>query len=183
MPGRTAASAEAAGVEVDWIRSDASRFSPPERYEGAICLCEGALGLLGAEDDPIGQTLSILANISRSLKPGAKALLTVLNGAAKIRRASNEDVAEGRFDPLTMVRSSECPPREGLSPVPVRERSFLPTELVVLFRLAGLTVVSIWGGTAGNWGRRPLDLDEMEIMITTRKIGEPSAAGAGGGWL
>jgi len=68
---------------------------------------EGAFGLLGAEDDPIGQPLSILANISRSLKPGAKALLTVLNGASKIRRASNEDVAEGRFDPLTMVWSSE----------------------------------------------------------------------------
>jgi hypothetical protein len=59
---------------------------------------EGAFGFLGAEDDPIGQPLSILGNISRSLKQGAKALLTVLNGAAKLRRSSNEDVMEGRFD-------------------------------------------------------------------------------------
>jgi len=40
-----------------------------------------------------------------------------------------------------------------------------------------MSVVSMWGGTAGNWGRRPLDLDEMEIMIVARKTAEPSAAG------
>jgi len=69
MLSRAAASAEAAGVRVDFVRSDAARFSLPERYDGAICLCEGAFGLLGAKDDPIGQPLSILSNISRSLKP------------------------------------------------------------------------------------------------------------------
>jgi SAM-dependent methyltransferase len=163
-------------VNVDLIRSDATQFSLPEKYDAAICLFEGAFGLLGAKDDPIGQPLSILSNISRSLKPGAKAVLTVLNGAAKIRWASNENVSEGRFDPLTMVWSSEHPPREGLPPVPVRCRAFLPTELVMLFRLAGMSVVSMWGGTAGNWGRRKLDLDEIEIMIVARKIAEPSAA-------
>ena len=177
MLARAGATAEAAGVKVDFVRSDAAQFSLPERYDGAICLCEGAFGLLGAKDDPIGQPLSILGNISRSLKPGAKAVLTVLNGAAMLRRSTNEDVSEGRFDPLTMVESSEHPPREGLPPVPVRERAFLPTELILLFRLAGMSVLNLWGGTAGNWGRRTLDLDEIEIMIVARKTAEPSAAG------
>ncbi len=36
-------------------------------------------------------------------------------------------------------------------------------------RLAGLEIVHLWGGTTGNWGRRPLDLDEMEIMLVARK--------------
>lgn len=78
MLARAAAAAEAAGVSVEWVRAEAARFSLPERYDGAICLCEGAFGLLGAKDDPIGQPLSILGNISRYLKPGAKALLTVM---------------------------------------------------------------------------------------------------------
>jgi SAM-dependent methyltransferase len=173
MLARAAAAAEAAGVKVDWICSNAAHFSLPERRDGAICLCEGAFGLLGARDDPIGQPRSILSNISRSLKPGATAVLTVLNGAAMLRRSTNEDVAEGRFDPLTMVWSSEQPPREGLPPVPVRERGFMPTELVLLFRLAGLSVLNLWGGTAGSWGRRKLD--EMEIMIVARKTAEPPA--------
>ena len=101
----------------------------------------------------------------------------MLNGAAMLRKYTNKDVAEGRFDPLTMVESSEHSPREGLPRVAVRERAFLPTELVLLFRLAGMSVLNMWGGTAGNWGKRPLDLDEIEIMILARKTGEPSAAG------
>ena len=175
MLARASRASQAAGVTVEWVRADAARFSLPRRYEAALCLCEGAFGLLGRDDDPLGQPLAILSNISRSLKPQAKVILTVLNGAAMLRRCSNQDVAAGRFDPLMLVESSAHPPREGLPTMPVRERAFMPTELVLLDRLAGLTVLNLWGGTAGNWGRRPLDLDEMEIMVVARKTAEPLA--------
>jgi SAM-dependent methyltransferase len=175
MLSRAADAAKSAGVNVSWIRSDATQFSLPGKYDGASCLCEGAFGLLGLRDDSVDQPLSILCNISRSLKPQAKMVLTVLNATSMIRRHTNKDVAEGSFDPITMVESSECPPQEGLSPVAVRERAFIPTELILLFRLAGMSVLNIWGGTAGNWGRRTLDLDEMEIMVVAAKTAEPSA--------
>jgi SAM-dependent methyltransferase len=174
MLARAADAAKAARVNVDWIHADATRFTLPRKFDCAICLCEGSFGLLGQGDDPISQPLSILCNISRSLKPQAKAMLTVLNATAVLRKYTNKDIAEGRFDPLTMVESSECPPREGMSAVAVRERAFVPTELTLLFRLAGMSVLNMWGGTAGNWGRRPLDLDEIEVMIVARKIAEPS---------
>ncbi len=154
MLARAGEWAKDAGLSLDWIHSDATRFSLPGKYDGAVCLCEGAFGLLGQRDDSIDQPLSILRNISRSLKMGAKAVFTGLNAAAMLRRCTNKDVAEGRFDPLTMVESSECPPRDGLPAVAVRERGFVPTELVLLFRLAGMSVVDIWGGTAGNWGEK-----------------------------
>lgn len=173
MLSRAREAARAAGVEVNWVCGDATRFSIPGRFDAALCLCEGAFGLLGREDDPIGQPLSILSNICLSLKPGGKVLFTVLNGAAMIRRYQNADVAEGRFDPITLVASGVYPPLEGLPPLPVRERAFVPTELVLLFRVAGLTVSHIWGGTAGNWGKRPLDLDEMEIMVVASRTSEP----------
>jgi hypothetical protein len=124
--------------------------------------------------------MSILCNISRSLKPQAKAVFTVLNGVFMLRRFQNKDVAEGRFDPFTMVASSEHAPREGLPAVAVRERAFVPTELLLLFRIAGMSVVSMWGGTAGNWGRRILDLDELEIMLVACKTGEPWAGSDAG---
>ena len=167
------AAADAAGVDVEWVHADATRFSFPGRFDAAICLCEGSIGLLGREDDPIDQPLAVLRNISRSLKPGAKAVLTVLNAARHIRMYSNEDVAKDRYDPLTMVESSELAPREGLPAVPTRERGFVPTELRLLCRLAGLSVVYMGGGTAGRWGKRPIDLDEFEIMLVVEKTGEP----------
>jgi SAM-dependent methyltransferase len=175
MLARAAARADAAGVKVQWVRANAAQFSLPDKHDAAICLCEGAFGLLGNADDPIEQPLSILRNICRSLKPQARAVLTVLNAAFMLRRLSNEDVAAGCFDPLTLVESSAHPPREGLPPVAVRERAFVPTELALLCRLAGLSVLHLWGGTAGNWGRRTLDLDEFEIMVVAQKPAEPEA--------
>lgn len=175
MLSRAEAAAKAAKVAVEWIRTNATQFAFPGRFDAAICLCEGAFGLLGQDDDPIDQPLSILRNISDSLKPEGRALFTVLNGAAMLRRYQNADVSQGRFDPLTMVESSEMPPRDGLPAVAVRERGFLPTELRLLFRIAGFSVSHIWGGTAGNWGQRPLDLDEIEIMIVARKSTEVTA--------
>jgi SAM-dependent methyltransferase len=176
MLSRASAAGRAANVSVEWIRGDATAFEFPNRFDAAICLCEGAFGLLGHDDDPIDQPLAILCNISRSLKPDGKALFTVLNGAAMLRKHQNVDVLEGRFDPLSMVEASAFPPLDGLPPLAVRERGFLPTELRLLFRVAGLSVTGMWGGTAGNWGRRPLDLDEIEIMIAARKSTEPLVA-------
>jgi SAM-dependent methyltransferase len=177
MLARATEASTAAGLNVEWIYADATRFSLPRLYDAAICLCEGAFGLLDQGDDPIGQPLAILRNISRSLKPQAKAVLTVLNAAAMIRKYQNKDVAEGRFDPTTMVESSEYAPREGLPAVAVRERAFVATELALLCRLAGMSVLNVWGGTAGNWGRRTLDLDEIEIMVVARKTADPAGAG------
>ncbi|MDD5627596.1 MAG: class I SAM-dependent methyltransferase [Elusimicrobia bacterium] len=169
MLAQARARAKAAGVQVRWLRRDAARFSFPRRFDAAICLCEGSFGLLGLGQDPIAQPLAILRNIARSLKPGAKALFTVLNGARLLRMHSDQDVAKGRFDPLTLVESSRFPPRKGLPALALRERGFLPTELVLLFRMADLQVLHIGGGTAGDWGRRTLKLDEFEIMVLARK--------------
>lgn len=180
MLARAAEKAKAEKVQVEWVRANATHFLFPGRYNAAVCLCEGAFGLLGRSDDPIEQPLAILCNISRSLKPQARAVFTVLNGVAMLRKFQNTDVAEGRFDPLTMVASSEHPPQEGLPAVAVRERAFVPTELRLLFRSAGMSVLNLWGGTAGNWGRRSLDLDEIEIMIVACKSADPLAAGDAG---
>jgi len=165
--------AKTAGVGVNWIRADATDFTLPAKFDAAICLCEGSFGLLGHRDDPINQPLAILSNISKSLKKKAKAILTVLNATFMIRRFTNQDVAEGRFNLLTMEEASELPPREGMLPIKMRERAFVPTELTLLCRLAGLDVLNIWGGTAGNWGRRNIDLDEIELMLVAQKISDP----------
>jgi hypothetical protein len=51
----------------------------------------------------------------------------------------------------------------------VCERGFAPGELLLMFRMAGFQVDHIGGGTAGNWGNRPIELDEYELMVLARK--------------
>jgi ubiquinone/menaquinone biosynthesis C-methylase UbiE len=159
------------GVEVEWIKSNAARFELEKLFDAALCLCEGAFGLLGSADDPVEHQLAILRNINRALKPKAKTIFTVLNGMMMIRKYSQKDVEEGKFDPKTMIatHSMEYDSAEGKKSLIVRERWFVPPELVLMFRQTGFKVENIWGGTAGNWGRRKVDLDEMEIMIVAQK--------------
>jgi cyclopropane fatty-acyl-phospholipid synthase-like methyltransferase len=161
--------AQAAGVQVQWRQDDATSFVLSERFDAAICLCEGAFGLLGQGDDPTGQPSAILRRVEAALKPSAKCLFTVLNGFAMARRHSNADVVQNIFDPLGLTELSDVQPRPLAGGGEMRERGFVPTELTLLFRAAGLQVLNIWGGTAGNWGRRPVDLDEMEIMVLACK--------------
>jgi hypothetical protein len=65
-----------------------------------------------------------------------------------------------------------------------RQRQYVPTELVILFRQAGFVVEHVGGGTAGAFARRPLELDEIEIMVIARKPGGAdgeATADSGGG--
>jgi cyclopropane fatty-acyl-phospholipid synthase-like methyltransferase len=166
--------AQAAGVEVQWQQDDAKSLALGDQFDAVICLCEGAFGLLGRGDDPIGQPLTILRRVEAALKPSAKSLFTVLNGFAMARRHSNEDVAKNIFDPLGLTELSDVQPRPLAGGGEMRERGFVPTELTLLFQMAGLQALNIWGGTAGNWGRRPVDLDEMEIMVLACKAADLS---------
>ena len=97
--------------------------------------------------------------------------MTTLNGCRMIRQFTQEDVESGRFDPLAVFEAHtvECDTPETKKTVLVRERGYVPAELIRLFRVAGFEIEHIGGGTAGNWGRRQLELDEMEVMIIAQK--------------
>jgi 2-polyprenyl-3-methyl-5-hydroxy-6-metoxy-1,4-benzoquinol methylase len=163
--------ARVAGVQVEWVQADATQYRSPEFFDAAICLCEGAFGLVSASEDAEAHDRSILRNISAALKPGAPFLLTALNGLRAIRHHTQEDVEQGIFDPLTLVETSvmQVDTPQGKQSITLHEKTHLPHELVAICREAGLEVLHVWGGTAGNWQRQTLNLDEMEVMIVARK--------------
>ena len=170
MLAEAAKAAGEAGVEVELVQADATDFSFARGFDAAACLCEGAFTLVGA-DDPFDHDLAILRNVCAALKPGALFVLTASNGMRLIRSATPEQVEAGRFDPLTLSESydMEWETPQGPRRVPARERGYVPSELTLLCRMAGFEVEQVWGGTAGAWGRRPVDLDEWEIMVVMRK--------------
>jgi 2-polyprenyl-3-methyl-5-hydroxy-6-metoxy-1,4-benzoquinol methylase len=163
--------AQAAGVQVEWVQADATQYRSSKLFDAAICLCEGAFGLVSISEDVEAHDRFILRNISAALKPGAPFLLTALNGLRPIRQHTQEDVDKGVFDPLTLVVTSsmEYATPEGKQSVTLHEKVRLPHELVAICREAGLDVLHIWGGTAGRWLRKTLNLDEIEVMIVARK--------------
>ena len=163
--------AQEAKVKIEWIRSDAVKYTSIKLFDAAICLCEGAFSLLNLEDDAIERDKNILQNIFNSLKPGAYFILTAPNGFAKIRQYNQKDIEKGIFDPITLTEicTMEWDTPEGKKKVVTKERGYVPTELVMLFRQVGFEVVNIWGGTAGDWNRQKINLDEIEIMVVAKK--------------
>lgn len=164
--------AKAASVEVEWVHSDATLFRANKTFDAVICLCEGAFGLFNLGDDPEAHSQAILANVSAALKPGALFVLTTLNPYSKIRQFTQDDIRSGRFDPVSMVElEDETMEVAGGKTMRLQyeDRRLFPSELKWLMREVGLKQLHVWGGTAGNWGKRPIELDEIEYMAVARK--------------
>ncbi len=159
--------ADGADVTVAWIEADATCFATPERFDAALCLCGGAFGILNLEDDPASHDRAVLRAIAAALKPGAPLILTTLNAFARLRELSDADITPDRFDPLTLEETytDEVDTATGTKRLRLKERRWLPPELIALCRDAGFAVLHIWGGASGQWARRPLRLDEPEIMV------------------
>ncbi len=163
--------AREAGVEVEFIQADATDFKLETRFDAALCLCEGAVGLIEKGEDAEQHDLAIFRNIAQSLKPNAPFLMTALNAYSTIRQMSDEHVHEGRFNPVTMVSSYEdqwdLP--DGARNMTIYERLFIAPEVVRMLTASGFTVDNVYGGTAGYWARRALSLDEVEAMYVCRR--------------
>jgi len=160
-----------AGVNVEWVQGDAADFHLQDTFDAALCVCEGAFGLIGADDDPEEHDFNILKCAAAALKNGGGFLLTALNAYGAIRRMTDENIKNGAFDPATMVAEyeDEWDLPEGKKSLVVRERLFIAPEVTRMLREAGFRVNAVYGGTAGNWSRRPISLDEIEVMYVATK--------------
>jgi len=164
------AAAERAGVDLELVQADATSFDLGREFDAAVCLCEGSFGLVGS-DDAFEHDAAVLRHVFAALRPGALFVLTALNGLRMVRLATPEQVESGAFDPATLTESSEMKweAEDGPRSLRLRERGYAPSELALLCRTEGFAVEHVWGGTAGNWGRRAVELDEWEIMVVMRR--------------
>ena len=163
--------ADEAQICLELIHCDATKYRASETFDAAICLCEGAFGLLSPAEDIDAHDAQIVANIFSALKPGAPFILTGPNGWAKLRQFTQESVEQGRFDPYTLVETFEIDweTPQGPRKVLVKERGYLPGQLEDLFLRTGFLLRGVYGGTAGSWGERPVQLDDIEIMVIAQK--------------
>ena len=166
------AKARAAGVNVEWVHGDASSYVAREPVDAVLCLCGSAFAMPDLEADPVEHDAAVLRCIAASLKPGAPLVLTTPNGYRRIREVTSEEVTAGTFDPATMVqvREDEFAIGGAEGRMRYKERLYILPELISLLADYGLVVEHAWGGTAGRWGRRPLEMDEIEVMVVARRV-------------
>jgi cyclopropane fatty-acyl-phospholipid synthase-like methyltransferase len=167
--------ADEAGVELELIHADAAKYRPEKKFDGVICLCEGAFALIGKGEDPIEHDLAILRNINYALKPDSIFILDTLNGLEKIRKYNIEDIQQKKFNQITLVETFRMDYTDddgNQKTVTVREKGYVGSELKLMLRIAGFEAFHFYGSTAGNWGHREVDPDEIGMMAIARKIRE-----------
>ena len=163
--------ADDAGTAVELLEADATTFVAQPPYDLAVCLCEGAFNLIGPTVEPVAHDLAILRNAAGSLKPGGHFVLNALNAFSLIRQLTDVAIEQHSFDPLTMIATYRDTWKlpEGDREMFIRERLYTPPEVAAMLHTAGFELLHLFGGTAGDWGRRPLKLDEVEAMYVARK--------------
>jgi hypothetical protein len=154
----------AEGLSAQFVARDARRIDYEEEFDGAICLCEGAFGLAGNLD----HHRKIISGVYNALRQGAPFVLTAINALSTAR--TNTDLE--CFDPYSCSsfhRSTIRNPEGETKDVTIYTTAFTYRELALLLEEAGFEICVGYGCVVGNFSRKPLGLDVMEIMMVARK--------------
>jgi cyclopropane fatty-acyl-phospholipid synthase-like methyltransferase len=131
------------GVRVTFIHADASTYESDVAFDAAICLCEGAIGLVGSNHDAHDYDVQILTNVFKCLRPNGKFIITTMNGFRIIRQYNDSDIARGVFDPINMIETHSIVPAGATDSTEfrTRQRHYIPSEFCAMMRNIGFDIL------------------------------------------
>ena len=146
--------AQEKSVPVDFSVCDARELPFEDEFDAALCLCEGAFGLL--ENDT--ENYKVLKAVHRSLKKGGIFILTTLNL-----------FRDAEFDPMTCRVSTEMEiaRKDGQKKlINCSDRSYSFPELKWVLEQLGFEVIL----GADPFTKEPIKYGSMEFMVVSRKL-------------
>jgi SAM-dependent methyltransferase len=155
------ASATAAGLDgrVTFERLDARTMGLPPVFDAAICLCQGAFGLM----DHLSHDLEVLSGLASALKPGGRFALSAFNAyfAVKYHEEASFDADRGVASEMTEIRDVAGVSRTA----ELRTGCFTPRELRLMCRQVGLSVDGVFSVEPGHYGRQPAGTESPEFLV------------------
>jgi hypothetical protein len=143
---------------------DAREPFPCGPFDAAISICEGAFGIAGGDDEH----RAVLRNVRAALTEGAPFVLTALSLLGAARRSTSVELEAERCV-LTESEDIELPNGETRR-VKVHTTCFTAPRLRDMAIDAGFTVEAVYGCMPGVFARRPLSLDDYELMVVARAV-------------
>lgn len=145
-------------------RLDARHLPFENEFDAAICLCQGAFGLMTAGDEDE----AVLRGIARALKPGGRLALSAFNAYFSVKYQDDAD-----FDADRGIAHEHTELRNEHGDVRAAElwtACYTPRELRLLARVSGLRVDAIWGVTPGDYAERPPSIETPEHLLLATKV-------------
>ena len=144
-------------------RLDARSLPFRDEFDAAICLCQGAFGLMTVA----GENQSVLAGIAQALKPGGVVALSAFNSyfAVKYHESATFDAATAISHERAEVRNEEGKVTE----VDLWTTCFTPGELRLMCAQVGLVVIDVWSVEPGLYQRTPPSTETPEFLVLARR--------------
>ena len=133
------------------------------KFDAAICLCQGAFGVMLDDSDD----LDVLRGAAAVLRPGGLMALSAFNSYFSIRHHTEAqfDVGRGVSHERTILRN---PTGESLE-TDLWTGCYTPRELRMACSIVGLEVVQICGVEPGKYGLHEPSVDMPEYLLIARK--------------
>ena len=144
-------------------RRDARALSFDAEFDAAICLCQGAFGLMTAGgDDEV-----VLANIARALRPGGRLALSAFNAyfAVKYHEAATFDAATG----VAHERTEVLDPAGRAETVDLWTGCYTPGSCGCCARTAGLVLDAISSVEPGAYGNEAPTVESPEYLVIAHR--------------
>lgn len=140
-------------------RLDARVADLPTVFDAAICLCQGAFGLM----DHMSHDLEVLSGMASALRPGGSFALSAFNAyyAVKYHSEASFDADSGVASEATVVHNAVGDPMSG----ELRTGCFTPRELRLMCRQVGLGVDAVFSVEPGSYGRAAATTESPEFLV------------------
>lgn len=144
-------------------RMDARAMTFENEFDAAVCLCQGAFGLM-TED---GGDARVLAGIARALRPGGRLALSAFNAYFSVRYHTDAsfDAATGVSHETTEVRDEQGRART----VDLWTGCYTPRELGLLARACGLEPERILSVDPGSYREQAPTVESSEYLLIASK--------------
>jgi SAM-dependent methyltransferase len=146
-------------------RLDARTLPFDAEFDVVICLCQGAFGLMTANDDDA----VVLGSMVRALRPGGRLALSAFSGyfAVKYHEAAEFDADSGVSHERTEIKNEAGTALE----VSLWTGCYTPRELRLLCANAGLRVDRISSVEPGAYGNDPPTVETPEFLVLATHLG------------
>ena len=144
-------------------RLDARSMAFAAEFDAAICLCQGAFGLMTVDSE----NDQVLAGIAAALRPAGNLALSAFSSyfAVKYHEAATFDAASGVNHERTEVRDEQGVAAE----VDLWTACYTPRELRLMCDRAGLEVVDVFSVEPGKYARMNPTTELAEFLVIARR--------------
>lgn len=142
-----------------FLRLDARAMRFDEPFDAAICLCQGAFGMMRAA----GEDEAVLSAIGRSVRSGGGVALSAFNAyfSVKYHDGASFDAATGVSHEVTEVLSEEAVPKS----IDLWTGCYTPRELRLLCERSGLEVRDVFSVEPGRYVDDPPSVESPEFLV------------------